>query len=409
MRPNLVKSKPPVWVFVLLVLLVLNLFLFFFLFHQRERDGLEASSCLIKSETRGLFSDSTPSPRIIVTGGAGFIGSHLVTQLVDLYSVEQVVVIDSLVRGKLENLEEIEGYSRLTVCVANLEDPMNANKYVKGADVVYHLAASVAGVDYVFTHEPEVFRTNILLNENVLNSAILSGAKRYFYAGTACSFPKHLQMSTSNLIVLNVDQTYPAEPESSYGWSKLMGEYEAHLAAQYGKIDVGVIRFHNVYGDHTEFAEATSQAIPALIYRALNGGNGKGELVMWGNGQQYRDFLHVSDAVSGLLAFLRVDAPVPFHETVQIGSGEGVRLLELAEYISEIAFTDFGIHYDNRRLKVLPDVSKPTGDLGRIADNQAAKDLLDWEPKVTWKKGVKMLAHWIHGNMKKKAVASKSE
>ena len=372
---HLFQTKAPIWgLVVVFVVLVLSLVFFSSGWSAKTE---RPPSCSIKSNTRGLFSDFVSSPRIIVTGGAGFIGSHLVAELVQLYSVDQVVVIDSLVRGKLENLEEIKDRSQLTVCETNLEDPLNAKKYVKGADIVFHLSD---GNDCL----SEVFQSTILSNKNVLNAAIESGAKRYFYTETTCNFPKRSQM--------------PMPEQSSSGESQLWEETEAaRVAAQDGKIDVGVLRFYNVYGDHTEFAEPTSQLLPALIYRALSGGNRKGDLLVGGHSG---DFLHVSDAVSALLALLRVNSPIPFHQTIQIGSGERVRILELAEYISEIAFSDFGIQYHNRRLKVLPEWSKkPTVNSDQIADNQAAKNLLGWEPKVTWKAGVKMLVYWISDQM----------
>lgn len=99
----------------------------------------------------------------------------------------------------------------------------------RDVDVVYHLADIVAGINFVFGNEPFIFRQNLLININTLSASVLNRVTNYIYVGTACSFPRHLQMQPG-IVRLREDETYPAEPESSYGWSKLMGEYEASLA-----------------------------------------------------------------------------------------------------------------------------------------------------------------------------------
>ena len=180
----------------------------------------------------------------IVTGGAGFIGSHLVRHIKKVQSSARVLVIDNFSRGSLINLD---GIKNIDTIHGDLRDPNVCAGYICNADTVYHLADVVAGIGYIFQHQAEVFHDNVLINTNVLHACTTAGIRNYIYVGTACSYPKTLQM-TYDIVTLNEQQTYPAMPESSYGWSKLMGEYEADLASAEAKMNVSVIRLHNVYG-----------------------------------------------------------------------------------------------------------------------------------------------------------------
>ena len=188
--------------------------------------------------------DKMNNLRILVTGGAGFIGSALVKRLVQQGA--RVTVIDSLWRGRVENLRLPGGTDVIDLSTqfiqADLVDYATCLEHVRNVDLVYHLADVVAGIDYVFGHELFVFRQNLIINTNVLSACLANKIPNYVYVGTACSFPKHLQMQ-QGVVALRENQTYPAEPESSYGWSKLMGEYEAELAHKSGAIRVGSCAF----------------------------------------------------------------------------------------------------------------------------------------------------------------------
>ncbi|NQS91967.1 MAG: NAD-dependent epimerase/dehydratase family protein, partial [Chloroflexi bacterium] len=210
------------------------------------------------------------SAKIIVTGGAGFIGSTLVKRLVEEHA--NVQVIDNLWRGSLENLKLEDGSFAINVDLqfhlADLTDYSKCLELIREADIVYHLADVVGGVHFVFDNESFVFRQNILINTNVLSACLANNIPDYVCVGTACSFPKDLQMG-KKIAALTEDQTYPADPESSYGWSKLMGEYEAELARKSGKINIGLLRFHNVYGPGASFEPHRSQVLPSLIRKAI--------------------------------------------------------------------------------------------------------------------------------------------
>jgi GDP-D-mannose 3',5'-epimerase len=180
--------------------------------------------------------------RVLVTGGAGFIGSTLVKRLVS--SGAEVSVIDNLWRGSIENLRNVDGAPAIDIRsnfhLADLTDYSKCLELIKGFDLVYHLADVVGGIQFAFGNQAFIFRQNILINSNVLAACTLNHIPNYIYVGTACSYPKSLQMK-AEVAAFREEQVYPAEPESSYGWSKLMGEYEAELARETGHISIVIL------------------------------------------------------------------------------------------------------------------------------------------------------------------------
>lgn len=317
--------------------------------------------------------------RALVTGGAGFIGGALVRRLVAAGA--DVTVVDNLWRGRLERLADVPGFDvDRQLVIADLSDAGRALELVRDVDLVYHLADAVAGIGFVFAHEPFVFRQNLLINSNVLHACVTNGVPRYVYVGTACSYPRHLQ-ATEHVAVLREDQAYPADPESGYGWSKLMGEYEAELAARAHGLDVGLLRLHNVYGPGADFAPRTSQALPALIRKAVR--YPEEEFVVWGSGRQYRDFVYVDDVVEALL---RVHERGMGQGVIQIGSERAITLHEAASVIVETSGKDIPLSFDT---------SRPEGDPGRVAVCDRARQVLGWQPEVSFELGIKRTYRWI--------------
>ncbi|MCC6500700.1 MAG: NAD-dependent epimerase/dehydratase family protein [Anaerolineales bacterium] len=322
------------------------------------------------------------SLRCLVTGGAGFIGSTLVKRLVG--SGAQVSVVDNLWRGNLENLKSANGDWAIDLekdfHLVDLTDYAKCAELVREVDVVYHLADIVAGINFVFGNEPFIFRQNLLINTNVLSAAVLNQIPNYIYVGTACSFPKSLQMQPG-IVRLNEEQTYPAEPESSYGWSKLMGEYEAELAQKDGKINVGLLRLHNVYGPGAAFDPKRSQVLPSLIRKAIR--YPEEPFIVWGSGNQYRDFIYVDDVIEGLLAVFERGMN---RGLIQIGSERPTTIREAAELIVKISGKNIDVQWDT---------SKPEGDRGRIADCTRARACLGWKPRVDLETGLQRTYDWV--------------
>lgn len=325
--------------------------------------------------------------KVLVTGGAGFIGSSLVKFLVK--NNAKVSVIDNLWRGKLDNLK-VNGKYVIDIekdfFLADLTEYSKCLELIKNYDYVYHLADVVAGINYVFGHEYFIYKQNILINTNTLSACVTNGIKNYIYVGTACSFPKHLQDSYE-ISKLSEDQTYPASPESSYGWSKLMGEYEAELSQKNFKINVGLLRFHNVYGPGVSYEVNRSQVLPSLIRKAVN--YPKEKFVVWGSGEQYRDFVYIDDVVNALDLVAQKGMNKGL---LQIGSGEATKIKEAAYIIAELS---------KKNIKPAFDTKGPTGDVGRISDSTRANKVIGWYPQTNIKKGLKNLYKWVEEQMKK--------
>ncbi|CAF0772711.1 unnamed protein product [Adineta steineri] len=280
----------------------------------------------------------------------------------------------------------------LDFCRLDLRNVDDTLKFVTGADVIFHLADIVAGVGYVFSHQLPVFRDNILINSNTIHAAKTNKIKNFIYVGTACSFPKFLQQG-AGVHSLRENQTYPAEPESSYGWSKLMGEYEAE-SAKSNNFNVGILRLHNVYGPYSEYNAVTGQVIPSLIRKALN--NNNDSFIVWGSGEQYRDFLYVEDVIDSLLLMLKQGMN---KGVIQVGTGKATTIKELAYIINRMVNSKF-----QKKMNIIFDNTQPEGDGGRIAILDRAKNILKWKSKVDIEEGVSTTMSWIANNERKQRV-----
>lgn len=325
--------------------------------------------------------------KILVTGGAGMIGSNLVKRLVK--EGNEVYVIDNLWRGKIEYLNDDKTnvpvidvdthFFNIDLAVQeNVDELIASSKF----EYVVHLADIVAGIDYVFGNQGDLFRQNNLINTNVFSAVRKAGKakiKGLIYVGTACSFPLTRQNSL-DVIPLRDDELYPALPESAYGWSKLMGQLEIGFLEKETGIPCCTLMFHNVYGSPCDFG-ARSQVIPALIRKAIN--YPAEPFHVWGSGEQGRAFIHVDDVVNALC--LALDKGWG-HEWMQIGPSVCTSIKEIAETVVRISGKDIDVFYDT---------TKPEGDKARSADYSKAKEILGWEPSVKLEDGLKAQYIWI--------------
>jgi len=325
--------------------------------------------------------------KILVTGGAGLIGSNVVKRLVNLG--HEVFVSDNLWRGRMENLKEngrpvIDLASRFHQ--VDLREYGNCVAVSKNIDVVIHLADIVAGINFVFANELFLYRVNIVMNSNMLDAAISNNVKKYLYVGTACSYPEKMQ-SELNPPPFKEDDAYPASPESAYGWSKLMGEYECELAQKEGKIETGILRLHNVYGPPCEMSPERSQVIPALCRKAIN--FPEEDFIVWGSGNQRRAFLYVDDVVDAIILLIKKGMG---NGVIQIGPGESYSITDIAERIVKMSGKDIEIKYD---------LTRPEGDKDRTADSSKARGILGWQQKVSLDEGLQRTYTWANDYLAK--------
>ncbi len=327
--------------------------------------------------------------RICITGGAGMIGSTLLRNLVA--KGFDVIVIDNFWRGKKKNIDNINGWNINTnlfnIDLSSYENSQKIFETISGCDVVIHLADIVAGIGYVFNNQYEIFKINNQINSNIFSACARAKIDKILYAGTACSFPKDLQLSLNSILVES--QLFPAEPESGYGWSKLFGTLEMQYMAEKYKCNVTTLMLHNVYGPYCDIDPQRSQVIPSLIRKIIEL-NQNEELEVWGSGNQGRAFLHVDDVSKAFeLAILKDGLPA----IIQIGPDKCTSIKELVHtLVFEISKKDIVINFNK---------DKPEGDIGRSADYSLAESTLGWKPSVTLLDGLTSTYNWVLNSINK--------
>lgn len=311
------------------------------------------------------------------------IGSNLSAALVD--SGIEVYIVDNLWRGRLENVAHIEFFQKRPENIINrdLSIPGAIDDIVGKVDCVYHLADVVAGIGFVFSNQRWLFHKNLIINSNVFDSIVRCNPElsALIYVGTACSYPRELQYGVSAK-PLREEQMFPANPESAYGWSKLMGQIEAQLLQQDCGIPVALPILHNVYGTPCDTDPKRSQVIPALCRRAAEAERGA-EISVWGSGKQGRAFVHVDDVVDALIKCYTRGLG---GGDVQIGPNECTSIGQIAECIAAASGKDLRVSFD---------ATKPEGDGGRCADGTKAREMLGWTPKVDMMTGLSRTYEWV--------------
>jgi len=337
------------------------------------------------------FWDDT---RILVTGGASFIGSHLVDKLVTLGS--NVTVIDDLSSGKKENLSQ--SWDKIQFKKNDLEyiTKSELNNLFKDQEIVFHLAAIHGGRGFITTHPADV-SSNFSIDHHVFEACMNSNVKNLVFASTACVYPTELQNEIGSDYKLKEEDSDPLKLDGymsadiEYGWGKLMSEMQLHaFRKQYG-LKGCPVRFVTAYGPR----ENKTHAIIALIYKAIE----KMEpFEIWGNGEQERDFTYVEDIVEGsILAGEKIFDGTP----INLGTGTRYRIKEVVEMICKI------LNWIPDNFKF--DTSKPVGALSRALDNSTAKKLLGWEPRFTLKDGLEKTIEWYIHNHKQEGSVNEEE
>lgn len=265
--------------------------------------------------------------RILITGGAGFIGSHLVEHL---HESAEVVVLDNLRSGYLQNLE---GLSH-TFIKGSVTDRAAVDVAMKGVDLVYHLAAMIS-VPESMSAPQECVTTNVLGLLNVLESATAAGAKKVVLASSAAIYG-------DNPTVPKIEDMVP-EPKSPYAISKLDGEYYLEMFRREGKLDTASLRFFNVFGPRQDPGSAYAAAVPIFMRQAF----ANQEITIFGDGEQTRDFVYVQDVVAALV---HVGNRYDLHGTYNIGYGMSRSINNLAALIIRLSGSSSRIQHKEDRL-----------------------------------------------------------
>jgi len=326
--------------------------------------------------------------RALVTGGAGLIGSHLVKAL--LKENYEVIVADNLSRGNRNNLPRGLEFDIVDLTRPALCESVFATH--PGIDEVYHLAAFLGGVRFIRQYPVEAFQNNIRMNMNVLECCRRYEIDKLLFTSTACVYPVHKQLFPDSP-PLSEEDIEPIEPESGYGWAKLMTEYlcESYIE-EYG-LKVGIVRMFNVYGPGESY-DNNSHVIPMLCRKALMYPQEK--FIVWGDGTQTRSFIYVTDAVAGILATMKYGINKgPYN----IGTPVRVTIRMLADTIRTVARKHF-----NKTFPVKFDPTKPKGVIGRAANCNRANEELNWLPEVPLEKGITLTMKWIAKDLSRRGI-----
>jgi UDP-glucose 4-epimerase len=329
--------------------------------------------------------------KVLVTGGASFIGSHLTDRLIGLGA--NVRVADDLSSGRLENLHE--SINRIEFTQGDLRDRDFARQSMENVQVVFHLAACHGGRGFIDTH-PADCAANMVLDGIVFDEAMKAKVDKVCFASSACVYPTSLQVKpiNGNMIYLKEDWANPfqegcAFSDGEYGWAKLMGEMSLRAyREQYGLKSVSC-RLFTVYGER----ENETHAVIALIAKAFVKMN---PYEIWGDGQQDRNFTYVGDIADGMIrAAERIEDGSP----INIGTAEHVKIIDSAKMIfEESGFTPESINFDT---------SKPVGVFSRAADLTKTRAILNWEPQTSFREGLIRTMKWYYDTKTVEEVAPK--
>jgi GDP-D-mannose 3', 5'-epimerase len=321
---------------------------------------------------------------ILVTGAGGFIGGHLVRDLVDGGATVRAV----------DKKPADEWYQRFDD-VENLELDLslreNCYAATEGVGQVYNLAADMGGMGFIELNKA-LCMLSVLINTHLLEASRDNGVERFLFSSSACVYAAGKQ-TEAEVEPLREEDAYPAEPEDGYGWEKLFSERMCRHFTEDFDLATRVVRYHNVYGPEGTWDGGREKA-PAAICRKVAQAklSGDHEIEVWGDGEQTRSFTYISDCVHGTKALMASDHADP----VNLGSTELVTINQLIDIVEEVAGIKVTRNYD---------LSAPQGVRGRNSDNTQLKAALGWEPSVSLQDGMAQTYAWIYDQLAERVAA----
>ena len=326
--------------------------------------------------------------RVLVTGGASFIGSHLVEDLVDHGA--DVRVADDLSSGEIENLAAVD--DEIEFLEGNLKEMSFAEEATEDIDTVFHLAADHGGRGYISNY-PANCATNMALDNVVYEAAAENGVDRISFASSACTYPTDIQQEKQRLSedMVSFEERGGAYADEVYGWAKLMGERSLQAYHEQYDIDASIVRIFTAYGPR----ENETHAIVALMAKAYAE---QDPYRIWGDGEQTRNFTYVKDITRALrLAAENVTGATP----VNAGIRDYITINEVAEAVFS------RLDWEPAEIDHMTD--KPVGVRHRAADTTRAEELLGWEPQYTLQDGIDRTLDWYAENREREYVQNNLE
>ena len=313
--------------------------------------------------------------KVLITGGAGFIGSNLAERLVSLDA--KVLVVDNLERGSLDHLRPF--FDKLEFRQQDLKNISVCQDACRGIDIVFHLASKVGSMSYYLTRPAEVLSQTLLMDANVLQAAIECKVSRYFYASSSHVYPLELEL-TPDAPPLREEQAFPANPALSYGWAKLIKEKQMEYAVAQGcETRMAIGRIMGAYGKNQDISYDKGSSIPVFARRAIEWSEEKPFTIL-GTGKETRSYCYIGDVLDAMLLCVEKLDDNKLIGPVNIGTDEKISIGNLAEEIIRIS---------GKPITPVYDPSHPTQVWGQSVDPSKAKEELGgWHHKTTLKEGI---------------------
>src|SRR3989440_5294522 len=316
--------------------------------------------------------------KIVVCGGGGFIGGHLVADL--LRQGNQVRSVD------VKPFEEwFQMFPESENLQLDLREKESCERAVADVDLVYNLAADMGGMGFIENNKA-LCMLSVLINTHLIMESKDAGVDRFFFSSSACVYAADKQ-TDPNVTALKEEDAYPAMPEDGYGWEKLFSERMCrHFREDFG-MATRMARYHNVYGPQGTYDGGREKAPAAICRKVIEAKlSGKHEIEIWGDGKQTRSFMWIDDCVKGTQMVLTGD----FVDPINLGSSELVTINHLVDIVEDIA---------GLKLKRRYNLSAPKGVNGRNSDNTLIRKVFGWEPSTRLRDGLERTYRWIHDQM----------
>jgi nucleoside-diphosphate-sugar epimerase len=327
-----------------------------------------------------------PGRRVLVTGGAGFVGTYLVEQLLALGA--EVRVVDNFSADPGSNLDSVRDAE---IIEGDLRDPEVAGDAVRGMDVVLHLAARAYGMLRSLGNNPEILRDNTLMAFHVLDACVHADVDRVLMVSSSCVYPDDAPVPTPEL---PVSEGLPESVNEGYGWGKRLLEIQSRYVHVKHGLPIAIVRPFNAYGARYRWQGSASHVVPSLVKKVLDR---NGPVVVWGSGRQARDLLHADDFALGfrLAAECAVDC-----DPVNLASGTAVKLTDLVRRVAELAGIEVEIQLDR---------SKPDGRPCKQADlTSLRRRMPDFRQTVSLEEGLKEMIGWYEDSLDRGEFAESS-
>ena len=324
--------------------------------------------------------------RILVCGAGGFIGGAM---------MQRLKADGHWVRGV--DLKEHEFFNAYEVAdefiVGDLRDPVVCDEVVtEDVDEVYQFAADMGGAGFVFTgaNDADIMHNSAMINLNIAEQCVKKGVKKVFYSSSACMYPEHNQLDPDNPNCVE-DSAYPADPDSEYGWEKLVTE-RIYLAFMRNRgLQVRIARYHNIFGPYGTWQGGREKA-PAAFCRKVAAAENGGSIEIWGPGTQTRSFLYIDECVEATYRLMQSDFTGP----VNIGSEEMISINDFARMAIDISGKELSVHnIDGEEFEAKYGHKCPIGVNGRNSDNTLYREKIEWEVSQPLITGMKKTYEWI--------------